>query len=130
MVYRQEASKSVMNWVGFLGVRLAFGRCMGRRKANGALVEIHTSVSHGSAWSNSVLHPWGSEIVETDFESCFLMLCLVVWYLILCFAFFFFVFLLDPLADVFSISGMSIYLPRTLMLSKVAKSGQPRSRTQ
>lgn len=42
------------------------------------LWSIHTSVWHGSAWSNSVLHPWRSEIVEADFESCFLMLCLVV----------------------------------------------------
>lgn len=94
MGYRQEASKGVIDWVGFLGVRLAFGRCMGRRRANGALVDIHTSVWHGSAWSNSVLHPWGSEIVETGFESCFLMLCLVVWFLILCFASFFFLFLI------------------------------------
>lgn len=88
---RQETSKGVMDWVGFLGVPLAFDRCMGRCRANGALVDIHTSVWHGGAWSNSVLHPWGSEIVETDFESCFLRLCLVVWFLILCFALFFFV---------------------------------------
>lgn len=110
---RQETSKGVMDWVGFLGVPLAFDRCMGRCRANGALVDIHTSVWHGGAWSNSVLHPWGSEIVETDFESCFLRLCFgrMVPYSLLCLIF------LRPLADLFSISGMSIYLPRTLMLS-------------
>jgi hypothetical protein len=31
------------------------------------LVDIHTSGWHGSAWANSVLHPW-SEIVESGFS--------------------------------------------------------------
>jgi hypothetical protein len=37
---------------------------------------------------------------------------------------------LDPMAGLFSVSGITAYLPSMLMLSKVAKSGQPRSRTQ
>lgn len=89
------------------------------------LVDIHTSDWHGSAWANSVLHPW-SEIEESGFELCFSIFCWVGWFHILCFFFFF----LDPMAGLLFVSGITTYLPSMLMLSNVAKSGQPRSRTQ
>jgi hypothetical protein len=72
-------SKGIMDWVGFLGVRLAFGRCMGKHRANGDFGSTFIHLCGREVpWANSFLHPWGSEIVESGFESCLLMICVVV----------------------------------------------------
>lgn len=76
--YTQDGGRTV----GFLGVRLAFGRCIGRGRANGAF-DMYTSVLHGSVWANGVLHPWNLKLCYQGFESCFLMLRFVVLFLIL-----------------------------------------------